>query len=66
MLEELTSWTGLECSASVDPYSALPPIVIIGKAHDVREGTRAVRAYESMMCAVQKNDSNSKTYGANY
>jgi hypothetical protein len=60
MREQFTSWTGLEASASEDPYHALPAIVINGVEQEVREGTGAVRAYEAMMYGVERGDEAAK------
>lgn len=56
MRDQSTAWTGRMCSASVNPYKVLPPIVINGKTQDVREGTGAIRAHEAMMYGVEKSD----------
>jgi uncharacterized protein DUF2779 len=60
MREQYTAWSGQKASATEDPYHALQPIVINDVAHDVREGTGAVRAYEAMMYGVEKNDQAAK------
>ena len=47
-------------SEAKDPYHALPALEINGVAQDVREGTRAIRAYEAMMYGVEKSDAAAK------
>ncbi len=61
MRDQFVAWTGLEVTASRDPYHALPPLEINGVPQDVREGTGAIRAYEAMMYGVEKNDEAAKS-----
>jgi hypothetical protein len=61
MRDQFVAWTGLEATASEDPYHALPPLEINGVRQDVREGTGAIRAYEAMMYGVEKNDEAAKS-----
>ena len=61
MRSQFTAWTGLEASASEDPYRALSALEIGGVRQDVREGTGAIRAYEAMMYGVEKNDDAAKS-----
>jgi hypothetical protein len=60
MREQFTLWTGLEGSAQLGPYHALPALEINGVEQDVREGTGAIRAYEALMYGVEREDAAAK------
>jgi len=58
--EAYPEYLRLQDGEVLSPYASLPPLEIGGRPVVVAEGTGAIRAYEAMMCGVERGDAETK------